>query len=85
MDSRPSRDTVAQAAKGAECGRSTGVPDRSTRPHRPGLTWTALAAGQTEGGLQGATTHLQGTTWLGTSVPGGPSVLVPAHTITAVQ
>ena len=28
--------------------------------HHPGLTWTALAASQTESGLQGAAAHLQG-------------------------
>ena len=61
---------------GAECGCSPGVPDRSMRPHHPGsYIWTALAGGQTEGGLQGAAVYLQGTTWFVTSVPGGPSVL----------
>ena len=44
-----------------------------------------LVAGQTGGGLQGAAAHIQGTTWLGSSVPGGQSVLIPAHTITGVQ
>ena len=74
-----------QAATGEEFSRSPGVPDWSTRPHHPGLIQTALAAGQTEGGLQASAAHLQGTTWLGTSVPGGPSVLILAHTINAVQ
>ena len=65
-----------------------GVPDWLMRPHQSSLTWTALAAGQTEGGLQGAAAHLhvQGTTvhrlapqYLADISPGA------SYTIAAVQ
>ena len=39
---------LSRLLMGAECIRLPGVPDWSTRPHHPGLTWTALAGGQTE-------------------------------------
>ena len=83
---QPSQDPPVQAAMGAECGCLPGVPDWSIRPRHPGLTWTALAASQTEGGLQGAAADLQSTRLHGLAPPYLVDlVLVPAHTVTAVQ
>ena len=78
---RPTRDNPVQAATGAECSRSPGVSDQSTIPHSSvlrGLHWLPV---RQRAAFKVLLLSCKGTTWLGTSVPGGPTVLAPIRSL----